>query len=161
MIQLSIDLVEEPRLVITTEQIPFPVATVWLVHTEALYLKQWWAPAGYQNTWAETTPEPGGTWRVVQRDPQGNVFSFWGRYEEVEPNRRLVHTRTSELFPDATTVLTLEFSKTENGTQLVTTQEFQTPHDLRGFIGLGGMERIRGASAGLDALLGKMSARDE
>jgi uncharacterized protein YndB with AHSA1/START domain len=156
MIEISIDITEDPPRVIVTERMPYPIDKVWLVHTDELYLKSWWAPEGYENTWAEINAEPGGSWRVVQRDPQGNEFSFYGHYDEVERPHRFVQTRTSEIFPHAATSLTVELSEIEGGTQVVTTEEYLTERNLRGFIGLGGIERIRGASKGLDALLAQM-----
>ncbi|WP_430868104.1 SRPBCC domain-containing protein [Demequina aurantiaca] len=157
MIELSIHIVEEPPQVIVTERMPYPLEKVWLVHTDELYLKAWWAPDGYTNTWAETNPQPGGNWRMLQRDPEGNEFSMYGRYDEVERHRRIVQTRTSEIFPDAPTTLTLEFSAIPGGTQVVTTEDFLTPFNLRGFQALGGIDRLRGASARLDALLAQMT----
>lgn len=156
MIEISIEAAEDPPRLVTTERMNYAIDKVWLVHTEALYLKAWWAPPGYENTWVDTNPEPGGTWRVVQRDPEGNSFSFYGRYDEVERLTRIVQSRTSEIFPDASTQITLEFSEIPGGTQVVTTQVFQTDRNLQGFLKLGGVERMRGASQGLDLLLGEM-----
>lgn len=160
MIDIEVTMTEEPPMVVTTERMPYPIDRVWLAHTDELYLKTWWAPEGYENTWAEADVTPGGAWRIVQRDPQGNAFSFYGRYLEVERHARIVQTRTVELFPDATTTLTFEFTEVGNGTQLVTTQVFQTASHLKGFMHLGGVERLRGASQGLDGLLARMDATE-
>ncbi|WP_061963157.1 SRPBCC domain-containing protein [Demequina aurantiaca] len=161
MIHLTIEVSEEPPQIVMTERMPYPRDKVWLVHTEALYLKEWWAPTGYENTWVDTNPEPGGTWRVVQRDPEGNEFSFYGHYTEVERHKRMVQSRTSEIFPDAGMQITLEFSEIPGGTQIVTTQDFLTERNLQGYLQLGGLERDREASARLDALLGQMMPRDD
>jgi uncharacterized protein YndB with AHSA1/START domain len=37
---------------------------------------------------------PGGAWRFVQRDPEGNEYGFRGEYREVVPPERLVYTLT-------------------------------------------------------------------
>ncbi|WP_062210540.1 SRPBCC family protein [Demequina oxidasica] len=161
MIHLNIEVSEEPPQIVMVERISYPLDKVWLAHTEALYLKEWWAPTGYENTWVDTNPEAGGTWRVVQRDPEGNEFSFYGHYTEVERHELIVQSRTSEIFPDAGIQIRLEFSEIPGGTQVVTTQDFLTNRNLQGYLQLGGLEREREASAGLDALLRQMMPRDE
>lgn len=156
MIHFDIAALDAPPRLIVTERMPYPIDKVWLVHTEALYLKEWWAPKGYENTWAEIDPKVGGTWRVVQRDPEGNSFSFYGHFDEVVRPRRLVQTRTSEFFPEAPTQVTTEFTEIPGGTQIVTTVVFASDVYLQGYLNLGGVERIRGASERLGALLSEM-----
>ena len=64
-------------------------------------MAQWWRPNGYVNPIVEIDPVQGGHWRISQRDPEGNEFSFYGVFTEVVPHVRTVQTYISELFPRA------------------------------------------------------------
>ncbi len=158
MIKISFELTDEPPRLIVTELMPYPLASVWLAETEALYVQRWWAPTEYENTSIELASEVGGPWRVVQRDPQGNQFALYGKVLEVVPEARLAFALTSEVFPDATVHVMQEFAARGPGTVVVSTYSFSTEADLNNYLTLGGMERLRGASARLDALLAQLSS---
>ena len=158
MIKISFEVNDEPPRLVVTERMPYPLDSVWVAQTEALYVQQWWAPLGYQNTEISLTLEEGGAWRVLQRDPQGNQFSFYGLLQEVEPKRKLVITLTSEIFPESTLHITQDFAATEGGTIVVSTYEFASNGELAAYLDLGGLERLRGASARLDNLLGQLNS---
>ena len=157
MIKISFEVNDEPPRLVVTERMPYPLDSVWVAQTEALYVQQWWAPVGYQNTEIELTLEEGGAWRVLQRDPQGNQFSFYGILQVAEPKRKLVITLTSEIFPESTLHITQDFAAVDGGTIVASTYEFESNEALNIYLDLGGLERLRGASAKLDALLGQLN----
>lgn len=157
MIKISFEVTDAPPRLIVTELMPYPTPTVWLAQTEALYVQRWWAPLGYENVDIELTMEVGGSWRVVQRDPEGNQFTLYGRVEEVVPEERLAITLTTELFPDTVLHLNQEFLAREAGTIVVSTYEFDTDGALTAYLSLGGMDRLRGASQRLDELLTQLA----
>ena len=158
MIKISFEVTDAPPRLIVTELMPYPLTSVWLAQTEALYVQRWWAPADYDNIDIELTTEVGGPWRVVQRDPQGNQYALYGRVEEVTPNEQLSISITSEIFPAATTHLTQQFLAREAGTVVVSTYSFGSDDELQAYLNLGGMDRLRGASARLDTLLAQLNA---
>jgi uncharacterized protein YndB with AHSA1/START domain len=158
VIKISFEMTDEPARLIVTELMPYPLATVWLAETEALYVQRWWAPADYENTAIELASEVGGPWRVVQRDPQGNQFALYGKVLEVVPEAKLMFALTSEIFPDATVNVMQEFAARGVGTVVVSTYSFGSENDLKNYLALGGVDRLRGASARLDALLAQLSS---
>lgn len=158
MIKISFEVTDAPPRLTVTEHMPYPLQTVWLAQTEALYVQRWWAPAEYQNVDIELTTEVGGPWRVLQRDPQGNQYSLYGRVEEVVPQEKLAISITTELFPDTVLRLQQQFFAREGGTSVVSTYLFASEEDLTSYLNLGGMERLRGASVRLDALLTQLAA---
>jgi uncharacterized protein YndB with AHSA1/START domain len=158
MIKISFEVTDAPPRLTVTEFLSFPLASVWLARTEALYVQRWWAPADYDNVDINLTTEIGGPWRVVQRDPQGNQYAFYGRVEEVTPQERLTITITSEFFPQATTQLTQQFFERDAGTVVVSTYLFGSDEELQAYLNLGGMDRLRGASGRLDTLLSQLNA---
>jgi len=52
---------------------------------------------------------PGGTWRFVQREPDGTELAFFGEYREVSPPERLVNTFEFEPMPGHVIVDTATF----------------------------------------------------
>jgi uncharacterized protein YndB with AHSA1/START domain len=158
VIDISFEAIIEPPCLNVTEVIPYPLATVWLAETEGLYVKQWWAPTDYENVEVDLTLEPGGAWRVLQRDPQGNQFAFYGKVEQVIKEELLVISLTSELYPDFPLLISQEFAATPTGTVVLSRYKFETQEALNTYLALGGPERLKGASARLDALLSQLTS---
>lgn len=158
MIKIAFEVTDAPSRLIVTEHMNYPLESVWLAQTEALYVQRWWAPAEYQNVDIDLTTEVGGTWRVLQRDPQGNQFTFYGKVVDVVPNEKLAITITSEIFPNSSLNLEQQFLAREGGTTVVSTYTFKSDDELQSYLNLGGMDRLRGASARLDALLGLLTS---
>jgi uncharacterized protein YndB with AHSA1/START domain len=87
-----------------------------------------------------TTPEadvdlrPGGRYRLAMRNPDGEVRAVAGEYREIERPGRLVYTWAWEA-PEGSemageTLVTVEFSTTGDGTDVVLTQTgFPSAHN--------------------------------
>lgn len=156
MVDVVFDAPAEPYALVATARLNAPVEKVWSAHIEALYVQRWWAPEGYLNREVEVHAVEGGSWRVVQVDPEGNAFSFYGRFEKVEPAHLLQYTFTSELFPDVRTWVRVEMTAAPTGTVLVTTHVFPDLFHRDGYIHLDGMDRMREPIERLAALLRTM-----
>ena len=62
-----------------------PRELVWKAHTDAEMVARWWGPLGHQTRVEEMDLRPGGTWRYVSTDTEGNEFVFYGEYLEIVP----------------------------------------------------------------------------
>ena len=133
---------DERPVIVMTEDVSVPLARAWTARYEPLYVAQWWRPRGYVNPIVEVEAVIGGRWRVVQRDPEGHEFAFYGQFTDVQPHRSTVQTFVSELFPNVVTELSTEFTATDTGTRVVTTHDFGTEVQRRGYLRLGGIERM-------------------
>ncbi len=80
------------RELVLTRIIDAPREKVYRAWTDPELLKQWFAPAPFTTPVAELDVRPGGSNRIVMRDPQGNEFPNRGVYLEVVENERLVFT---------------------------------------------------------------------
>lgn len=148
---------EDRTVIEMTEIVSAPRDRVWVARTEPLYVAQWWFPMGYSNPIVDIDLVEGGNWRIVQRDPDGRELSFYGKFLTIEPQSYVVQTFISELFPDATMHITSTYADHPRGTQVVTTYAFASETDRRGYINLGGVERMAESSAQFDRLLAKMA----
>ena len=145
--------------VVMIEDVAARMEMAWTARFEPLYLAQWWRPRGYVNPIVEVDLIVGGHWRIGQRDPEGNEFAFYGVFEEVDEPSVAVQTFVSELFAHIPTRLTTEFSRTPEGTQIVTTHEFPDEMSRRGALRLGVLERMSESSDHFDILLAQLQQR--
>lgn len=153
----TFSLPEDRSVIEMTEVVQAPLERAWVARYEPLYVGQWWMPLGYTNAVVEIDLTPNGRWRLVQRDPEGHEFAFYGQYLSVEPRKRTVQTYVSEFFPDVTTHITTEFTEVPRGTKIVTTHAFAEERTRRGYVNIGGVERMAEASMQYDRLLGKLA----
>lgn len=92
---------------------------LWRAWTDPQALMQWFGPTGTQRVLqADTDVRVGGAYEVgfVTEDGQAHYAS--GVYQEVEPQRRLVFTWAWRDTPDETSLITLEFTPAQGGTEL-------------------------------------------
>lgn len=74
-------------------EVPVSAEAVFAAWTDPESLKQWFAPRPYSVPLIEIDLRPGGGFRTVMNDPDGNqMMDETGCYLEVIPNERLVWT---------------------------------------------------------------------
>src|SRR5207247_1946198 len=86
---------------------------------------------------------PGGTWRFVQRDAEGNEFGFHGEYREVVPFERIVETFEFEGMPGHVLVESAVFEEIRGKTKVTQRSVFATVEDLEGMLASGMEEGAR------------------
>lgn len=80
------------RELVLSRIIDAPPEKVYSAWIDPGLLKQWFAPAPWTVSSAETDVRHGGSTLVVMRSPEGNEFQNRGVYLEVVENERLVFT---------------------------------------------------------------------
>ena len=112
-----------------------PRELVWKACTDANAIPNWWGPSYLTTTVESMDVRPGGKWRFVQQDPQGNVFGFRGEFREVEPPSKLVQTFEFEGMPGHIVLDAYTFEDIGDGkTRLTATSTFQSAEDLQGMM---------------------------
>jgi uncharacterized protein YndB with AHSA1/START domain len=124
-----------------------PRDLVFRAYTDAEILPQWWGPHGYTTRVDQLELHPGGKWRFVQHDAEGNEFAFRGEYREVLPPERLVGTFEFEGMPGHIAVETMTLQEVDGGTKLIAVMRFDTKEERDGMLA-SGMEQ--GAAESLD-----------
>lgn len=82
----------DPRELVLTRLFDASPDKLYRAWTEPQLLRQFFAPLPWTTPVAELDVRPGGSSRIVMRDPDGNDFPNHGVYLEVVPNARLVFT---------------------------------------------------------------------
>ena len=66
-----------------------PRELVWKAHTDPELVAKWWGPNRHQTRVEEMDLRPGGKWRYVSVDADGNQFAFFGEYLEIVPPEKI------------------------------------------------------------------------
>jgi len=88
----SIDLDQDPRVMIGTRVLDAPHELVFSVWTDPKHLAQWWGPNGFTTTTSVFEFRAGGVWRFVMHGPDGRDYENRITFDEiVRPERIAYH----------------------------------------------------------------------
>jgi uncharacterized protein YndB with AHSA1/START domain len=126
-----------------------PRELVWKALTDPKLMSQWWGPRVPTNLVEKMDVRPGGIWRVIQRDVEGNEYAFHGVYHDVTPPERLIYTFEFEGEPGHVLLETVTLEEENGRTKVTDLAVFQTVED-RDIALQSGMEE--GAMESMDRL---------
>jgi len=116
---------------------------------------QWWG-RGNKLVIERMEVERGGHWRFVEHGPDG-IHGFEGRYREVTPPERIVHTFEWDGMPGHVCIETVTFEDLGNGqTKVVNTSLFHTTEERDGMLQFGMEQGLNESHAALDRLLARL-----
>jgi uncharacterized protein YndB with AHSA1/START domain len=131
------------REIVMTRVFDAPRELVWKAYTDPEAIPQWWGPRRHATTVDKMDVRPGGAWRYVSRDADGNEYAFRGEYREVVPPERLVATFEFEPLPGHVSVETLTLVEHDGKTTLTNTSVFDSVEDRDGMLQSGMEEGVR------------------
>lgn len=145
--------------ILITREFDAPRELVFKACTDPKLIPQWWGPR-YLSTRVDTMDlRPGGQWRFINRDAEGNEYAFHGVYHEVRAPERVIDTFEFEGLPETghVTLETLKLEELPGGrTRLIAQSVFQSVADRDGML-QGGMEGgVEDTYDRLEELLKKM-----
>ena len=118
-----------------------PREAVWRAFTDPELIVRHWGPEGLATEIDRLDVRPGGEWRFVQRDDEGNEYPFRGVIHTVEPNERIIQTFEWEGLPGHVCLQTLTLEDAEGGgTRVIQHAVFQTVEDRDGMADMGARE---------------------
>jgi len=109
------------REIVMTRVFDAPRELVFEAHSKCEHMSRWWGPRRHTTTVDKMDVRPGGVWRYVSRDADGNEYGFHGEYREVVRPERLVATFEFEPMPGHVSVETLTLVEYEGKTTLTNT----------------------------------------
>ncbi len=71
------------REIVMTRTFDAPRELVFEAMTKPEHMKEWWGPRGYTMPVCEIDLRPGGEYRFVSADADGNEYAFRGEYREI------------------------------------------------------------------------------
>jgi uncharacterized protein YndB with AHSA1/START domain len=135
----SVETPDNEPIIVMTRVFDASVELVWKAHTDPKQLAQWWGPRGFEVIECRLAAAPGEPWRIAQKSPDGQIFTFKGECLEMTPGRRIVQTFGMEgMFEDKVIVETLEMEDIGDGrTKITTVQRFESFEDRAGMLSTG------------------------
>jgi uncharacterized protein YndB with AHSA1/START domain len=132
-----------------------PREKVWQAFTDPKLVAQWWG-RGNKLVIERMEVERGGHWRFVEHGPEG-VHGFEGRYREVTPTTRLVHTFEWDGMPAYVIIETVTLEDAGPArTRVVNLSLFHTTEERDGMLQAGMEQGLNESYAALDRLLAKL-----
>lgn len=135
--------------IVMTRTFDAPRDLVFKTMTDPNLIPRWWGPRYLSTKVDEMDVRPGGRWRYLQRDPQGNEHAFHGVYHDIAAPERLVFTFEYEGVPGHVLLDTVTLEEVDGKTRLTDQSVFQSVADRDGMV-QSGMES--GATETMDRL---------
>lgn len=121
------NLIAEPgkQEIIITREFDAPRELVFKAFTDPKLYIQWLGPRDLTMTLEKFEPRPGGMWRYIHKDQDGNEFGFHGVYHEVTAPERIIGTFEFEGLPEKGHVMleTARFEALPDGRTRLTIQK--------------------------------------
>ncbi len=144
--------------IVVTREFDAPRELVFKAYTDPAAIPQWWGPRYLTTTVERMEVRPGGRWRFVQRDAQGNEFAFHGVYHAVEAPERIVDTFEFEGAPGHVSLETLTLEERDGKTLMKSLAVFQSVEDRDAMVGSGMEEGVVDTYERFAELLTKLQA---
>ena len=145
--------------IVITREFDAPRELVFKTVTDPKLIPQWWGPRYLSTEVDKMDVRPGGQWRFINRDAEGNEFAFHGVYHEILAPERIIDTFEFEELPETGHVAleTMTLEELPGGRTRLTTQSvFQSVADRDGMIQGGMEEGVKDTNDRLEELLKKM-----
>ena len=156
----KVNIIAEPgkQEMTITREFDAPRELVFKTFTNPELIPQWWGPR-YLSTEVDTMDvRPGGQWRFIQRDAEGNAYAFHGVYHEILAPERIIDTFEFDGLPE-TGHVTLETLRLEElpggGTRLIAQSVFQSVADRDAALQSGMESGVIDTYERLEELMGK------
>jgi uncharacterized protein YndB with AHSA1/START domain len=135
--------------IVITRVFDAPRDIVFRAFTDPDLITSWWGPARHAVTVDRAEVRPGGRWRYVCRDAEGNEYSFKGVYHDITAPERVIQTFEFEGMPGHVSLETATLEEVDGKTRYVGVSVFQSVED-RDAMAKSGMQE--GASETMDRL---------
>ena len=122
------------REIVITRIFDAPRELVFRTAMDPDLIPRWWGPARLKMTVERMEVRPGGTWRFVQRGPDGSEYAFHGEYREIVPPERVVQTFEFEGMPGHVALETSTFEDLGGKTKLTVTELLDTKEERDGML---------------------------
>lgn len=117
--------------VVQTQELDAPRETVWKMMTDPDLIPQWWGPAVLKTTVEKMDVREGGSWRYIQRAPEGEEHIFSGEYRVVRPPEHVEQSMAYENVPGDVMQETMTLEELPGGkTRVVIRSRFESAEAL-------------------------------
>ncbi len=132
------EIVVEPgkQEIVMTRTFDAPRELVYRAYTDPDLIPRWWGPSEYETVVDKLDARPGGQWRFVHRDAEGNEYAFHGVIHAASPEQ-IVQTFEFEGVPGHVALDTATLEDLGGRTKVTATSVFQSLADRDGMVASG------------------------
>jgi uncharacterized protein YndB with AHSA1/START domain len=129
-------IVAEPgtQNVVITRVINAPRERVYQAYVDPELFSQWVGPRELTMNVIEMNPTPGGRYRYIHADAEGNEYGFKGVFHDLKENQSIVQTFEFEGMPGHVCLESLKLEDVDGGTLITGKSVFQSVEDRDGMI---------------------------
>jgi uncharacterized protein YndB with AHSA1/START domain len=131
--------------IVITRSFDAPRELVFKAFTDPDAIRRWWGLRDTETIIDRLEARPGGSWRFVERDKDGNEDGFHGVFHDVTAPERIVWTFEFEGMPGHVLLETFTFEEQDGKTHMTDSSVFQSVGDRDGML-RSGMESGAGES---------------
>lgn len=144
------------REIVLTRIFDAPRQLVYRALTTPELVKRWFGPHGWSLVVCEIDFRVGGAWRYELEGPDGRTMGMYGKYLEIVPGERTVHTEAFDEYP-GDSVVTVVLTEQDGKTTLTGTVLYESK-EVRDAVVESGMEH--GAAETYDRLAALLPSLD-
>ncbi len=147
----KLHIVAEPGkpVIVITRAFDAPRALVFKAMTDPKLIPNWWGPRTDTTEVVAMDVKPGGAWRFVSHNQEGEEFGFRGVYREIAAPELYSYTFEYEGMPGYVSLETITLEERDGKTTLTNIARFHSVEDRDGMLA-SGMES--GATDTMDRL---------
>ena len=120
--------------IVITRVFDAPRDVVFQAITDPTLIPNWWGPRRYETIVDRMEVRPGGLWRFLNRDAEGNEYSFKGVYHDIVAPERVVQTFEFEGVPGHVSLDTATLEEIDGKTKFIAVSVFQSIEDRDGMV---------------------------
>jgi uncharacterized protein YndB with AHSA1/START domain len=139
--------------ILITREFDAPRDLVFKVYTDPEMMLRWMGPRNLEMVIDKMEVKPGGMWRYLNRDTDGNEYAFRGVHHEITAPERLIGTFEFEGMPGHVSLETATFEDRGDKTLVTVKSVFQSVEDRDAMISSGMEWGVRESYERLDELL--------
>jgi uncharacterized protein YndB with AHSA1/START domain len=142
--------------IVVTRSFDAPRDVVFRAMTDAEYLARWWGLKENETVIDHADLRRGGSWRFVERAPDGQEYAFHGVVHDVVAPERFVQTFEFEGMPGHVCLETTALEERDGRTLYTSSTVFQSVEDRDGMVESGMEYGLKQSMEALDELLAAM-----
>ncbi len=123
--------------IVITRTFDAPRDLVFKAYTDPKLIEEWWGPRRLTVEIDKMEVKPGGPWRFINKDADGNIFAFHGVYHDLKVPEWIVFTFEWEGMPGHVLMETIKLEEVDGQTKLTDISVFQTVEDRDGMLANG------------------------
>lgn len=154
----KLNLIAEPGKhdILISREFDAPRELVFKAFVDPALIPQWWGLSSTTTIVDKMEAKPGGVWRYIQRDANGDEWGFRGVYHDINAPERLIFTFEYEGMPGHVLLETVTLEEHNGKTLMKDLSVFQSVEDRDGMLQAGMEEGAADSWNRLTELLKRM-----